>query len=352
MPRLVPTGGLPAVLLALAPATACAGWEPPPPADGALWIEQVHLPGPSTGEATLVRSPTGQIVLVDVGNDGHTGALLDALARVRGDAAGPPRVDLVLITHFHADHVGGLDDLVALADAGELTLGPVVTRGDVDLDEANLGEWDEVRDRVERIDLCDAAGCSPRTFDLGGGATLDLLVADATAPGVHVEVGADENARSLVGAVRWAGFGYLFAGDLTGGGKDTPDVEGAVAAVVRERLGAPDVLHLSHHGIRSSTNDAWVAALLPDDGRLRHAFVGANRGYLAAPSQEVLDRVGPRLGGGRVWAPAAGLLAGESDRLCVAGGSVAVEVTAGPAGEGAGADAASWRIVGPEGCGG
>ncbi|MFH1466826.1 MAG: MBL fold metallo-hydrolase [Pseudomonadota bacterium] len=271
----------------------CTGCrEPCPAAVGAMEIRQLGLRGPVPGESTLVTFPDGTTLLIDVGNDSHDGWIRDELA-------GP--VDYLLVTHSDQDHAGGLDDLADVLGAAE---------------------------RIDALGTWEIGGATLTVFLHGGVLVVgdDEIDLTAEVPGMA----ADENAMSTAGVLRYGPFTYLFAGDLTGGGKDTPDVEGAVA-VWGPEVGRVDLLHLSHHGIRSSTNQAWVDWLLPDDGTTRNAVVGANGGYLAAPSQEVLDRVAPRLGSGAVWAPRTGSLAGSSEALRVADGDVIVAVAQGGA---------------------
>ncbi len=277
--------------LALLALVACG--VPCPTAAGPLEIRQFDLGSTSIGESTLVTLPDGSTLLLDVGNDGH-----DDDIRARLDRP----VDWLLITHDHEDHSGGLDDLHdLLAEA-------------TPIDE--LGSWEL------------------------GGATLDVFLHDGLlrTPDGDIDLGAeiegmaeDPNAMSTAGALHYGSFTYLFAGDLTGGGKDSPDVESAVAAHPPE-VGSIDLLHVSHHGIRSATNDAWVDWLLPDDGQARNAVVGANKAYGAAPSQEVLDRLAPHLGEGFVWLTRGGSLAGGHERLVELKGDVVVAVDEGGGG--------------------
>jgi beta-lactamase superfamily II metal-dependent hydrolase len=60
------------------------------------------------GKAALYVSPTGQSVLVDAGNPGgrDTDRLMVAIAN-----AGIDRIDYMIATHYHVDHVGGLQEL-------------------------------------------------------------------------------------------------------------------------------------------------------------------------------------------------------------------------------------------------
>jgi competence protein ComEC len=70
------------------------------------------------GQSTLVVSPSGQSLLIDAGYAGNSGR--DALRiAAAAKAAGVKKIDVLLITHHHADHVGGVPNL--------LTRLPVIT---------------------------------------------------------------------------------------------------------------------------------------------------------------------------------------------------------------------------------
>lgn len=60
------------------------------------------------GLSALYVSPAGESLLIDTGNPGgrDSGRILDAL-----HAAGVQQVDHMLLTHYHSDHVGGLQEL-------------------------------------------------------------------------------------------------------------------------------------------------------------------------------------------------------------------------------------------------
>lgn len=325
---------------------ACA--DPPLPAQaGELTFVQLDLDGPSIGESALIVSPEGSVTLLDVGNDRHDGAVREALLRYTGDTA----VDFILLTHNHADHIGAMSDLV-----DDITLrGAMIDRGPYDLAEgaANLDEWSEVCElELPRVALCEgdvpapcqggegpwpASACpgqgelftdadaGPSWLDLGG-ARLEILAVDGFVGDQRLTLGygesADENARSVVAVLRYGDFTMMLPGDLTGGGKGTPDMESLVIAAADP--GPVDLLQLGHHGISSSTSEGWVEALLPEGAR-HDALVGANRGYLDAPSEEALARVLPRLGGGAVWVTEPGRLA-QGEAFCDAEGDVVLRV--------------------------
>jgi len=70
------------------------------------------------GGSTLIVTPEGESVLVDTGNPG--GRDPQRIQKVAKEVAGLERIDHVVITHFHADHFGGLAELAALMPIGTL----------------------------------------------------------------------------------------------------------------------------------------------------------------------------------------------------------------------------------------
>ena len=59
--------------------------------------------------ATLLVAPGGRTLLVDSGKNGM-GSRIKAVM----DQAGVTKIDHFVLTHYHEDHMGGIDDLVGL----------------------------------------------------------------------------------------------------------------------------------------------------------------------------------------------------------------------------------------------
>ncbi|MDR2347333.1 MAG: ComEC/Rec2 family competence protein, partial [Bifidobacteriaceae bacterium] len=83
-----------------------------PPGDWALAVCDV-----GQGTAVALRSGEDSAIMVDVGPEG--GGVGDCLAEL-----GVERLDAVIVTHFHADHVGGLAEALDGRALGELVRGP------------------------------------------------------------------------------------------------------------------------------------------------------------------------------------------------------------------------------------
>ncbi len=347
-----------------------AGAEPTEilrPVPGELTVIQLQLPGViRLGEAAVLVGPDGTIVLMDVGNSSHDDevrGMVRALntswitpARGFPRARAPLEVDWIVISHFHADHVGALADLMSGGEALTVTRG-IVHRGWVEVGASmNEGDYesacDYLRGEAPALDfpLCRGAPdapCDPGSFSgahpatdcgglflgdlddalddalgepsylaLGGGARMTFVAANGfvsdgasatpMAPFGHSDSN-EENARSLVTVIEHGPFRYHWGGDLTGSGETTePDVESHLVAIAGARfygaLGS-DVVHAHHHVRETSNNATFVAATAPLDGHSRNVIGGINGGHVGSPHGAVLARFGDdgRLGEGRIW---------------------------------------------------
>jgi beta-lactamase superfamily II metal-dependent hydrolase len=91
-----------AILLALAAGALAAQTPAPRPVE----IFVVDTEG---GKADLWVTPSGQTLLIDAGSPG--GRDTDRILEVM-NAAGVKQIDYLLLTHYHVDHVGGVQELV------------------------------------------------------------------------------------------------------------------------------------------------------------------------------------------------------------------------------------------------
>ena len=82
------------------------------------------------GASTLFVSPSGESMLVDTGyeTDGRDPKRIMAATQ----AAGLTKIDYVVISHYHADHAGGLPGVAKM-----IPIGKVYGRSDEELEKAN-----------------------------------------------------------------------------------------------------------------------------------------------------------------------------------------------------------------------
>lgn len=246
------------------------------------------------GDATLILGPQGRTLLIDGGNTGKGRRIVAArLADLRID-----RLDYLLASHYDADHIGGLDEVMmlmrdvpsAVIDAGgEGPYGKTPTKAFRDY----VAAAGDTRTTV-RMGRIDPSGTGPMQVDLGAGVNLFIAAADGC---VYDRVlspdddGRDENSRSLALVLNFGAFDYFVGGDLTGGGrsgrKKTQDLETPTAGIV----GAVDVLRINHHGSQTSSNDLFLTRLDPQAAVISVGEGGMNRVRYMHPRREVLDRL-------------------------------------------------------------
>ena len=76
------------------------------------------------GQATLFVTPDGKSLLIDTGWPDNNGRDADRITAAAKDAK-ISKIDFVLITHFHDDHVGGAPQL-----AGKIPVGTFIDHGE------------------------------------------------------------------------------------------------------------------------------------------------------------------------------------------------------------------------------
>ena len=92
--------------------------------------QAVSIPAPEKGrelqiqyldagqaDATLIRLPNGQTMLIDAGGNATADRLVEYIAK-----QGVKRIDFLIGTHPHEDHIGGLDKVIEAFDIGEIYL--------------------------------------------------------------------------------------------------------------------------------------------------------------------------------------------------------------------------------------
>jgi competence protein ComEC len=205
--------------------------------DGRLHVTVLDV---GQGDAILVEAPSGATMLIDGGPDPELtlrrlGANLPFFAR---------RIDLLVLSHPHQDHVAGLVDVL-----DRFRIGAVLHAG-IPFENPTYDRL--IADAAEDV-IDTALARAGQRFLLDPAVSVEILYpsdADASAPLPEGDI----NNGSVVMALRHGGFTALLTGDA-----EAP-IEGVL---IGRGLPIVDLLKVGHHGSNSSTTPGLLDAVRP-----------------------------------------------------------------------------------------
>ena len=259
----------------------------------------IHHIDVGQGDCTFIQT-RDKTILVDAGSSGKGKSVVIPYLK----ALRVSHINYVVASHYHADHIGGLDEILDAFDVDTVfdrgTLHPVP------------------RSRIY-ASYVKSIGKTPRVavqrgtrFSVGPRIVLRFVAADGKCEGYDptpideaTERSIDENSLSIAFTLSYIDttvgisaenalcsmrhapcpvFSYFTGGDLTGyDDRDAIDLETSVAGLI----GHVDAMKVNHHGSRSSTNPTFVSTLSPT---CVFISLGRNNSY-GHPAQEVIERL-------------------------------------------------------------
>lgn len=223
------------------------------------------------GDSLLVVTPKGKLMLVDGGGLPAFGRKVKAKLDIGEDVVSPylwgrsiAHVDVVVSTHSHEDHAGGLAAVIDNFHPSELWTG--VTRDEP--------VWRDVALHARSQGVAVVRMASGRSFDFGG-ARVEVV----SPPEDYETPENPSNDDSLVLRVGYGKHAFLLTGDMEKG------MEGR--ALFDGRAVRADVLKVAHHGSRTSSTELFLESVHPDFAIISDGF----ENLFGNPHRDVLERL-------------------------------------------------------------
>lgn len=218
----------------------------------------VHFLDVGQADSILVKAPSGKNMLIDAGNNNDGEKVVSYLK-----SQGISKIDVLVGTHPHEDHIGGLDNVIKNFDIVNIYM-PRVT--------SSTKTYKDVIEAVKAKNLSINTAKYGVKLDLGDGIDATML-----APiGQSYE---NLNDYSAVIKLKYGNTSFLFMGDA----EKTSENE-----ILNKGIDLKaDVLKVGHHGSDTSTGTSFLDAVNP---RYAVISVGANNVY-GHPNKSTIDKL-------------------------------------------------------------
>ena len=211
------------------------------------------------GDAIFIETPSGNQILFDGGQDRK---ILEELGKVMPfyDRS----IDLVILTHPHLDHAGGLLEVLKNYEVGELMDGG---------DSYNLAEYGELKKLMEEKKIKYEVARRGLKISLDKGISLLVLAPDKL---IKSDNPHDNN---VVSRLSYGRIDFLLMGDGEKGEE--------LKLVQADDNLESEVLKVGHHGSKTSSNPLFLEEVNPEYALIS---VGAKNRY-GHPAQITLDNL-------------------------------------------------------------
>jgi len=225
-------------------------------------VLRVHFIDVGQGDSVLVQTPDGRNVLVDAGDESSGDKVVNYLLD-----KGVHRIDLLVITHPHSDHIGGLPRVL-----DEFGVSRVLDAGYPH----GSRTYADVLAAIESRKIDYKTVQDYREPEVGPQVSFELLW-----PPADYEMGSESelNNGSIVLRLKYGSVSVLLTGDIQ------DEAEGKLLADHQDLQST--ILKVAHHGSEYSTSNEFLQVVKPDFAVIS---VGANNDY-GHPAKDTLERL-------------------------------------------------------------
>jgi beta-lactamase superfamily II metal-dependent hydrolase len=221
-------------------------------------ILKVYFFDVGQGDSIFIRTPEGKDVLIDGGPDG---TVLERLGETL--PYWDRKIDLMVLTHPHADHIQGLDEVLKNFSVGEV----------IETDLKNPTPEENYFNKLVASDgAVEEKAIKGEKINLGSDLDFEILY-----PLTYQAEEENINDYSVVIKMIYKGRSFLFTGDATS------EVE---AQILDQNLDS-DFLKVGHHGSRYSSSQKFLEAVSPI---ISIISVGEGNSY-GHPTADTLNRL-------------------------------------------------------------
>lgn len=213
------------------------------------------------GDCALIMLPDGKNVLIDAGPNSSADYVVDYLRN-----AGIERIDFLIATHPHEDHIGGMDEVINNFEIGRI-YAPKLEQSDESLDsDTESSKSAAVTTKTYESFLKAVSDKGLKIINGKGGTHIYFslsLTIDLIAP--NNDEYSDVNNYSLVVQMKYGQQSFLFMGDAESY-SEQEILDGGYNL-------KSDIIKIGHHGSSSSTSKAFIEKVEP-----RYAVISCGEG--------------------------------------------------------------------------